>query len=231
MERKYSFRKGSEYFRIFYNNSVLYSHFYIEKRDSLEDFLRDREQSINSNIRNLSKKFKLNQEDITSIKEFNVSLFPRISESEYSYIKKRAFLIFTYSEMEQYFFRCMNYCIIKTGVSEIQAEKETVDFIMRNNWEKIFEGFKTLHRLNHNLNSNLIDELQKFKIIRNLFAHGNGTINQKYLNNFPNSNQKFGEKLNLIPELIFKYFNLSSEIIAYFDDALLKIFPELTYNP
>lgn len=225
------FRKGSEYFRIFFKNSFLYIHFYLEKRDSLEGFLRDREQSINSTIRNLSKKIKLNQEDITSIKAFNLSLFPRITESAYTYIKKRAFLVFTYSEMEQYFFRCMNYCIIKTGVSEIQAEKETVDFIMRNNWQKIFDGFKTLHRLNHNLNSNLINEVQKFRIIRNLFAHGNGTINQKYLNHFPNSNQRFGEKLNLTTKLINKYFNLSSEIIAYFDDALLKIFTELTYNP
>lgn len=224
------FRIGSESFRIFFNYSFLYIHFYVEKRDSLEGFLRDREQSVNSTIRNLSKKIKLNQEDITSIKEFNFSLFPRISESAYSYIKKRAFLVFTYSEMEQYFFRCMKYCFTKTSESEIQTEKETED-LMRNPWKKIFEGFKTLHRLNHNLNSNLINELQKFKIIRNLFAHGNGTINKKYLNNFPNSNQKFGEKLNLTTKLIYKYFNLSSEIIAYFDDALLKIFPELTYNP
>ncbi len=231
MERKYSFRKGSEYFRIFSNHFFLYSYFYIEKRDSLKDFLRDREQSINSNIRNLSEKFKLNQEDIKSIKEFHFSLFPRISESVYSYIKKRAVLVFTYSEMEEYFFRCMNYCIIKTGESEIQAEKETVDFIMRNNWQNIFEGFKTLHNLNHNLNSNLIDEVQKFKIIRNLFTHGNGTINQKYLDNFPNSNQRYGEKLNLTQELIFKYFGLSFEITSYFDHALLKIYPELTYKP
>lgn len=225
-----SFRKGSEYFRIYLNNSFLYSHFYIEKRDSLKGFLRDREQSVNSSIRNLSKKFKLNQEDITSIKEFHFSLFPRISESAYSYIKKRAFLVFIYSEMEQYFFRCMNYCIIKTGVSEIQAETETEDS-MRNSWKKIFEGFKTLYNLNHNLDSKLINELQKFKIIRNIFTHGNGTINQNYLNYFPNSNQKFGEKLNLTTKFIYKYYSLSSEIITYFDDALLKIFPELTYNP
>ncbi len=225
-----SFRKGSKYHRIFVNHSFLYSHFYIEKRDSLEDFLRDREQFVNSFIRNISKKFKLNQEDITSIKELDFSLFPRISESAYSYIKKRAFLVFTYSEMEQYFFRCMNYCIIKTGVSEIQAEKKTENS-MRNHWKIIFKVFKTSYDLNHNLDSNSINDVQKFKIIRNIFAHGNGTINQKYVSNFPNSNQKIGEKLNLTTKLINKYFYLSLEISTYFDDALLKIFPELTYNP
>jgi len=230
MEKKYSFRKGSEYFRIFLNNSFLYSHFYIEKRDSLEDFLRDREYSVNSSIRNLSKKFKFNQEDITSIKEFHFSLFPRISESAYSYIKKRAFLVFTYSEMEQYFFKCMKHILIShSSYSEVKAEKQTVGFIMRNNWQKIFNSFRAF--INHTINDNLIKELDKFRIIRNLFAHGNGTINQNYLNYFPNSSQRFGDRLDLTTDLIYKYQNLSSEIIIFFDDALLQIFPELTYNP
>lgn len=162
----------------------------------LKDFLADREQSINSTIRNLSKKIEITEDDITSIKKLHFSLFPRISESEYSYIKNRALLIFTYSEMEQYFFRCMNYCIINPGVPEIQAEKEAEE-LMRNSWETIFNLFKTLYNLNHNLDSNLINEVQKFKIIRNLFTHGDGTVNQKYLNYFPNSNLQLREKLNL----------------------------------
>ena len=60
------------------------------------------------------------------------------------------------------------------SMNEIEAERNTRDFIMRKSWSTIFENCKGL--IDNDINDNLMKELDNFRINRNLFAHGDGTI-------------------------------------------------------
>jgi len=96
---------------------------------------------------------------------------------------------------------------------------------------KIFNIFKALHQIDHNLRNNLIEALDDFRIIRNIFVHGNGIVNQKYLKRFPNTQLHIGEKIVLNTGIGSKYINNIIDIISNFDDSFLKKCSELEFIP
>ncbi len=226
---KVDFKPVSVYHKTFLQNFFLYQHYYSEKRKSLGEFLEWQENFSNKMIKNLTnlKSRTITQDEITSIKELNTILFPRISDKLFSSLKNRMYFLFLYSEVENYFFKCMKYLMISKSFPDNVAEKNTTDVIMKNSWYEILKMFKELYKIRHNINDDLIQELNNFRTIRNLFAHGNGIITNRFLKRFQNPDFHVGEIFDLNTDIIPKYTNTIIGIIPQFDEVLLKKCPEL----
>lgn len=225
---KRTFRPFSKYFRTFLINYFIYP-FYDEKRLSF-----NKNKSEENKIKRL--RGQLSPEERLEIKKLTplftkIALFlKRTQDKKYSYIKNKVYFVFMYSEVEQYFFKCYKKILMIESMTEIDAEKKTLRVMMGSHWIKIFENFKNLREINHNIDNNLVEKLNDFKVIRNLFAHGDGTITEIYLRRITNSSLKFGEKLNLTSDLVSKYINISINILGKFDNALLQKYPELKFE-
>ncbi len=80
-----------------------------------------------------------------------------------------------------------------------------------------------------------INLLNFFKQIRNLYSHGDGTINQIFLKRIYHANKKekkykLGEKFHLTDEFIKDLTLTIQFIITQFDSTIIKAFPDLLYN-
>ncbi len=80
-----------------------------------------------------------------------------------------------------------------------------------------------------------INLLNFFKQIRNLYIHGDGTINQIFLKRINQVNKKekkykLGEKFQLTDQIIEDLMFIIRFIITKFDSIIIKTFPELVYK-
>lgn len=229
---KVKFKPITVFFQIFLQNYFLHQHFYIEKRKSREEYLEWNENFTNEMIEKLTaqKRRLISQEEMETIKQLNISAFPRISDEIFSSIKNRVHFVFNYSEAEHCFFKSLRFLMIKNSLTEKEAEKQTMEVIMKNSWYKIFDIFKNMFKINYTINSKLIQELQNYKFIRNVFVHGNGTVTQRFLRKFPSSNLSVGDTYILETENIFYYSGVLFDIISPFDEILLKNHPEIKFR-
>ncbi|MBN1216207.1 MAG: hypothetical protein JXA99_12300 [Candidatus Lokiarchaeota archaeon] len=132
---KIEFKPWSKYCRIYFNHVYIYGLYNLEGREELT------EEKIQEEI---GQSYKLSKEDqarweksVASMNKFLKSLNflnLRISDKAYFFIKRRAYLLSTYTELEQYFFKCYKYILIANGIDEIKAERTTTEIIMKNNW-------------------------------------------------------------------------------------------------
>jgi len=162
--------------------------------------------------------------------------------------QNRFFLIFIYSEMEQYFFRTLKFTILKHPkiIKEKQIKidsllkKRNIDLIIEEKAEDtikdlLFKDFSTFFEIlskkpygfNIQLDDNEINDLDKFNQLRNAYIHGDGLVSLIYLSKIKDSGLKLGEKLPLNEEILIFYFRLVSRILRKFDQELILKFPEL----
>ena len=104
-------------------------------------------------------------------------------------------------------------------------------------YDEVFKYAKNTLTINHNLSDDLIKSLDFYKQIRNIYAHGDGTITRIFrnkikkissninLNNFQLGN-KFIVKDHVLTDIDF----ILTSITAKFDKALLKKYPELLFK-
>ncbi len=105
-------------------------------------------------------------------------------------------------------------------------------------YKKTFEKARDEFDIQYNISNDLFEELEFYKKIRNLFAHGDGTIDYRfldnkkpYLKNHINSNRlKIGEKFPLNLWAISQIQDKILKVLKEFDRALVKKYPELTSN-
>ena len=113
-------------------------------------------------------------------------------------------------------------------ISEPEAEQETINFTMKNSWDTKFQLIKAF--VNHNVKTGMIKHLDDYRIIRNLFTHGDGTITHSYIKRFNKSDTQLGRRLKLSCNLVFLYYSIITVVLTEFDDVLVKEFSELIFQ-
>ena len=89
--------------------------------------------------------------------------------------------------------------------------------------------------IKHSIPKEALDILNFFKQVRNLYTHGEGTINQIFLkkNKLSNKGQKkylLGEKFQLTDEFLKDLEFVIKTIINRFDSRIIRIYPDLIYK-
>jgi len=103
-------------------------------------------------------------------------------------------------------------------------------------YTEIFHFAETVLGINHSIHKDHIDLLNFFKQIRNLYTHGDGSINQIFLKKIePMLKNKdlyrINEKFQLTDEVIEDLHSIINSIIIQFDKTMTKLYPELIYKP
>ncbi len=197
--------------------------------------------------------------DIKDIDNVVPSLLLRVLLGKFEYItpenfKKhndRNFIQFFYTEFELYLFKCLKYIYTKRpqiiGNKQvslkllleheyhletiIQAKIENViEQNLREKFDKFFEYIQEHLDIEHKLTSEDINELIRFKQLRNIYAHGDGTITQIYIDKIPETNYKLGERLEITQEIKFKSYHIIIKTINAFDKAFIEKYPEIISN-
>lgn len=98
---------------------------------------------------------------------------------------------------------------------------------MRTSLEDIFKMAQKDHGIDHKIENTKIAILNKYRKIRNLYAHGNGFVNKIFLQQTKLSEFKEGEKLEITLEMVNEFLITIREVVNSFDKALLLKFPSL----
>jgi len=188
--------------------------------------------------------------------------------------ENRYALIYYFTELDIYLFRCFKYVLTKTPdiinnskvslkelrevngnikkVIEDKAEEkamskfdlnlfidEVIEKKIHNKFYKdyteVFHFAEKVLGIKHSIHKDLIDLLNFFKQIRNLYTHGDGSINQIFLKRIEPLIRKkdmyrIGEKLQLTDEVIEDLQHIIRLIIIQFDKFITILYPELIYK-
>ena len=178
-------------------------------------------------------------------------IFPEVKLDNYKKFiehQGRNAMQFFYSELEYYLFKCfkaifllypkklenkqirikdlLEFDLKGEEILEIAIEKECEN-ILRNSLEEIFKKAKQDHGIDHKIESTKIAILNKYRKIRNLYAHGNGFVNKIFLEQTKLFEYEIGEKLEITLEMVNEFLITIIEIAKSFDKALLLKFPSL----
>lgn len=201
------------------------------------------------------KKQKLTEEMDEYLRAMK-AFFPTIEPLDYSKFieyQARNIIQFLYTEMEHYFFKCFKEIYLnnsekigekKVSISNIidfnyngkklleAVVERNVEDIIHGSFRKIFKEANQTFGISYQIEKGEMDKLFQFKLVRNLFAHGDGTISQHYLDNIRNirnivkSECKLGEKLKITLEMINDFLLLVINVLDKFDENLLKSYPK-----
>ncbi len=102
-------------------------------------------------------------------------------------------------------------------------------------YTEIFHFAERILGVKHSIHEDLINLLNFFKQIRNLYTHGDGTINQIFLKRIEplgikKEKYRKGEKVQLTDELVEDLQNIIGSTIIQFDKSLTVLYPELLYK-
>ncbi len=105
-------------------------------------------------------------------------------------------------------------------------------------YKKYIDIFKYAYKvlgIQHSIEESDLKLLNFFKQIRNLYTHGDGTINQIFIKRIKNiikdkNRYKKGEKFLLTDKLIKDLELIMKHILTKFDHSLITLFPELLYR-
>lgn len=158
-------------------------------------------------------------------------------------------ILFLYAQMERYFLQCFKH-ILMTRSPEIIREKvisigtilernKNFDIIYEEKVESIivnefYNDYKIVLKfaeeklgLIHEYTDDDIEEFNKFKALRNLFAHGDGTVTWVYLEKVKDSTLNQGEKVIVTEEMKTNLETKINQLLLKFDKILLKSYPDL----
>ncbi len=160
----------------------------------------------------------------------------------------RASLLFLYSELEQYFFKCFKYILLKypniiedksITIQRLLKKDKNIDLVIEEKVEHIlnkifFEDFtgifkyaKKVLNINHQISEEDCIKLNELRQIRNAYIHGDGTVSFLFLSKVKSLKLKLGEKIPINRKILREFFSKTSEILTKFDVALLSQFNEL----
>ncbi len=179
-------------------------------------------------------------------------IFPEynLDFNKFKEIHFRNHIIYLYSELEFYFYRCLNHIFVKRpnlleekNISlsiksildkdynldeEVQKKLDkAIEQKLRKDFNDFFDYCSKKLGLKHKLPQEDINELKKFRQIRNLYVHGDGTINELFFEKYPDSPFKIGEKFEINEELLNNLVQKLIKILDQFDEQMLKAYSEL----
>lgn len=246
----------SIYLKEFFDNWSKSAFFFDISKKGGQSFIDDMVK-VQENLRNEIERIESGKESrIRGIDQSNIHILKNYYENSriYTYdnfidFTNQLFIIFLYSEMENYFFKCLKHIftkfpnkkfqltIEKRGLSYLEGSVETEIIKMLNNmkYRKFFDSLRRKWNLNPNFDEKIIRHLTIFREIRNLFAHHNGIIDQRYLENiqYPcshfqdiyiikNFSYQTGDKFIITQEIIDDINSLVVKIVSDFDMELIR---------
>jgi len=81
----------------------------------------------------------------------------------------------------------------------------------------------------HGYTDDDIEEFNKFKALRNLFAHGDGTVTWVYLEKVKEPTLNQGEKVIVTEEIKTNLETKINQLLLKFDKIFLKSYPDLNF--
>ena len=165
------------------------------------------------------------------------------------YIRKNK-LITVFSEFEFYLSECFRFILMKyptilsnktievkrffksdSSVNIIIAEiiDREIHDIFYNDYVVIFDK-ATKMSIKHNISSDELNKLHKFKQLRNIYIHGNGIVTHNYQYKIQNFDSEIGTKIELTDKLLNQIRLIVDSVVLSFDHSLTTHFPELIQN-
>ena len=246
----------SIYLKEFFDDWSKFAFFSDITKKGGQSFLDDMAK-IQENLKNEIERIESGQDSrIRGIDQSNIHILKNYYEGSRNYtydnfidFQNRNFIIFLYCEMENYFFKCLRHIFTKfpnqqlrlvierRGLSYLEGYVEKQIIMMLNNmkYREFFDLLSRKWNLNPNFSETIIRYLTIFREIRNLFAHHNGIIDRKYLENiqYPCSNfgdnyiiknfsYQIGDKFIINKEIIDDIDALVVRIVSDFDKELIR---------
>ncbi len=155
----------------------------------------------------------------------------------------RSSTLFLYSEFESYFFKCLKFLCLEfpsiLNKKQIEIEKiselkgnvdlikdlkaeEIVRSITMGKIKKIFTFSSKNFGININLSEEDISKLDEFKVVRNIYMHNSGRINQIYILETKKSGLIIGDKIPYNSNDLTDYAKKLFEVILKYDLFLLQ---------
>ncbi|MCE7748173.1 MAG: hypothetical protein GPJ51_07230 [Candidatus Heimdallarchaeota archaeon] len=122
---------------------------------------------------------------------------------------------------------------------ETKEKKDIIEeMISKSIHNQLYEGYRSTLKtyiqkkigLKHNIENKLIDELSELKLIRDIYTHGDGKVNQIFLRKTNRQDVKLGMKIEIGLETINQLLEVSQRIIIKLDSVLLEKNPEIIDN-
>ena len=105
--------------------------------------------------------------------------------------------------------------------------EKVVEQILRLSFTQMFEKINKKFGIDPNITENEFKDLTKLRQLRNLYAHGDGTITQAYLDKVPDSKLKLGNVKEIDLKEIYNLSQTVFIVLNKFDEKLISKFPEL----
>ena len=206
----------------------------------------DKWVAILSDMANVKDFFHEPKYNFSLTREINNFLTEKLSKQDFIYYICRNAINFTFSEIENYFFKCFKELYVKYP-EKIQGKKlklkrlieqdfdgqrllevaayDEAEKIHRTSIKDVLYEAEKNHGIIHQIKPREMEKLDALKQIRNIFTHRDGTITRRYLKKVRKSDFKLGEKFILSLEMVNYYQSLSISVLTKFDKALLKKYP------
>jgi len=181
-------------------------------------------------------------------------LFPNIDLHNYSRFLKyqcQNSIIFFYTGLENYLYKCFREILISyprflenkevkikelldcdldvKEIIELKAERE-VEQILKNPFYEIFKIAKIKYGINHYIEEADIEIINKYRHIRNIFAHRRGIVDKMFLKKLDHLGYKEGDSVDLTLEMVNEFSLVSSRVAQEFDRAFIEKFPQFLFK-
>ena len=252
----------SDHFMLFFQNVLIYSYSRLMKlyevKDSIDIYSKIKE--ISSNILDIKSDslFKIILDEMFQIfiPEINYEKVKDIENRSYILLLFSEFENYIFKCFKSIYFSKPDLLKEKSIPLSLLLEKKNADLenvngkllfveILNNavesqirdyfykSYEDIFKIANKKLGIKYNISKDSIDKLSGYKLIRNLYAHGDGTINQIFYEQIKRydlglSSLTIGNKLELDFPLLTMIFTIIFKICTEFDKAYLNAIKEHT---
>ena len=161
------------------------------------------------------------------------------------------YILFLYAQVERYFFQCFKHIMMirypdilkenTVSIGTILGRNKNFDVIIEEKVENIiiklfYSDYKEVLKfaekklgIIHDFSEDDILELNKIRALRNLFAHGDGTVTWIYLDKVKDTKLKRGDKVTLTEEIKLNLERKINQLLIKFDQIFLKAYPNMDF--
>ena len=160
-----------------------------------------------------------------------VNSFSYITKNNYLVYKNRILILNMFTFFESYLIRSLrSYLRLTSNPSNVDRE---VEQFLRGTFTNVMKKL-TKRGINHRLSNAQINELDKFKAVRNLLAHYNGKITQRFINHLNDNSLVIGNDYQISSKYLKDLESLLTKVNNNYDKFMVDQFnildPDLVHN-
>ncbi len=161
------------------------------------------------------------------------------------------YLLYLFSQLQLFLFKTINYLLLKRPINisekiisiktvldnnkdwDVILEKKIENVILNlffSGWKEIFDYIFSPLGLHHDITNQEIADLEEFSLLRNLYAHGDGTVTHIYLQKSRGKDIKYGDKIDIDDKYLEKSKRMIFIVLQKIDQKLIKSCPELIHK-